>query len=394
MASVAPSSIASKRALILHDALAFFALLAISLALFGVTLFLFRSFEQHRVDLGVRWAERGRLALAHGRPDEAVGALRTALAYTPDERADQLLLAQALAIAGHTDEATNYFLNLWEAHPGDGFINLQLARLSRQKGEDREATDYYRASIFGSWEGDGTVRRREVRLELIDFLIAQHLNAEARNELFTVSGNAPNNVDLNLTVASKLAAAGYLPDALTFYKKALAVDPRNRVALESAGRAAYTLGFYAEAEKFFQRLLDEKSATPVDPSIAQLAADARRIQLLTLTANQPPGERALHLATAEKIAEARLHTCITQTTASGNAGVLADVLARWTALQAGPKTPRKPLLQNPSDQDTWTQLIFQTEQITAQACGQPTGDDALLLQLANASQKGQGSNGQ
>ena len=131
----------TRRGLILHDALAFLALLATSVALFGVTLFLFRSFEQHRADLAVRWAERGRIALQQGKPDAAVTALRTALSYAPDERANQLLLAQALAKAGHTEEATNYFLNLWDARPGDGFINLQLARLARQKGDYREATD-------------------------------------------------------------------------------------------------------------------------------------------------------------------------------------------------------------------------------------------------------------
>jgi len=390
MAVVTPPLVASKRGLILHDALAFLALLAISLALFGVTLFLFRSFEQHRVDLGARWATRGKLALERGHPDEAVGALRIALSYTPDgpdAHTDQLLLAQALARAGHTEEASNYFLNLWESHPGDGFINLQLARLSRQKHEDSEAIDFYHASVFGSWEGDGLLRRREVRLELVDFLIAQHRNAEARNELFTVAGNAPNNVEIDLTVASRLAAAGYLPDALSFFQKAVTAAPHNRTALEDAGRAAYALGSYAESEKLLQRALAERSP---DPSTADLAASARRIQSLTLTANQPPRERTQHLALAEKLAFTRLQSCLAQSALTSNAAPLAAVLARWTALQSVPKNKR----QSPIDQDTWTNLIFQTEQATAQVCGQPTGDDALLLQLANASQKGQGSNEQ
>jgi tetratricopeptide (TPR) repeat protein len=387
----------TRRGLILHDALAFLALLATSVALFGVTLFLFRSFEQHRADLAVRWADRGRIALQQSKPDAAVTALRTSLSYAPDERANQLLLAQALAQSGHTEEATNYFLNLWEARPGDGFINLQLARLARQKGEFREATDYYRASIFGSWEGDGVIRRREVRLELSDFLIQQHLNAEARNELFTVAGNAPNNVDLNLTVASKLEAAGYLPDALTFLQKAIAADPHNRKALELAGQAAYTLGDYPAADHLLHRALDEPpylGETPAQQQqLAPLAGDARRIQELSLAPDQPATIRANHILAASKIAQARLRTCLASPgTAPHNDPPLDDLNARWTSTQSS-KNPRRMLLDDPSAQDAWTQLIYLTERNTAQACGTPTGDDALLLQLANAAGKGYGTNG-
>ena len=388
----------TRRGLILHDALAFLALLATSVALFGVTLFLFRSFEQHRADLAVRWAERGRIALQQGKPDAAVTALRTALSYAPDERANQLLLAQALAKAGHTEEATNYFLNLWDARPGDGFINLQLARLARQKGDYREATDDYRASIFGSWEGDGVVRRREVRLELSDFLIQQHLNAEARNELFTVAGNAPNNPDLNLTVALKLEAAGYLPDAFTFLQKAVAADPHNRAILEQAGQAAYTLGDYPTADHLLHRALDEPpysgETIARQQQFTSLAGDAKRIQELSLALDQPATARAAHILTAAKIAQARLRTCLVSPgTAPHNDPLLDDLNARWTTAQSGTNATRRALLDNADAQNTWTQLIYLTERNTAQVCGVPAGDDALLLQLANTAEKGQGTNG-
>jgi tetratricopeptide (TPR) repeat protein len=200
MTPVLASPAVSKRGLLLHDGLAFVALMATTVTLFGVTLFLFRSFEGHRADLAREWAARGKTALAQRHPEAAVTALRTALSYAPETRADQFLLAQALADSGRTEEATNYFLTLWDATPGDGFINLQLARLARKKGETKEAADYYRASIFGSWEQNGAARRREVRLELIDFLTGQRELAEARNELFTVAGNAPNDAGLNLLV--------------------------------------------------------------------------------------------------------------------------------------------------------------------------------------------------
>ena len=124
-----------RRSLVLRDVLVFLALAAISLVLFGITLGLFRSFEAHRDSLGRSWAAQGQAALAHHDPQAAVPALRAALSYKPDERPYQLLLAEALAGSGHLDEATNYFLNLWTARPGDGFVNLQLARLSRTRDD-------------------------------------------------------------------------------------------------------------------------------------------------------------------------------------------------------------------------------------------------------------------
>ena len=404
MATTAPYKPVSKRWFLIHDTLFFLALLAISIALFGVTLFLFRSFQSHRADLAIRWSDRGRTALQQNRPEEAVGALRTALHYAPDNRDEQLLLAEALAASGHRAEAINYFLSLWDDRPGDGFINLQLARLARQRADNTAAEDYYRASIYGSWEGDAVLRRRQGRLELSDFLIGLHKNAEARNELFTVAGNAPSEVALNETVAEKLALAGYLPDALTFYQKAAAASPRQREPLLLAGRTAYELGEYATAARLLERASDVKpGAGAPESDLAELTANARRIQQLTLTRDQPARERADHILTASQIAQDRLRTCVTHVgLAPADATLISNLTASWTAAAAGassgsrsrPGVNRRTMLENATAQETWTQLIYQTEQQTAQVCGQPAGDDALLLRLANtASRKDQLQNG-
>ncbi len=393
MQQTIPYSATSRRGLIVHDSLAFLALLGTSIALFGVTLFLFKSFQAHRAELAQRWSARGRMELNHNEPEQAVADLRTALSYDSegaDERADQLSLAQALDAAGHTEEATNYFLNLHDATPGDGSINLQLARLSRRKGSDAEADNYYRAAIYGSWEGDAVIRRRQTRLELADFLIEQHRFAEARNELFTVAGNAPPDVQLDLDVAAKLESAGYPQDAFGFYQKASAADPHARVPLELAGTAAYNLGNYAEAERLLNRALVERPAPGHTPEQQQhlesLAEDARRIQQLNLTRDQPAFERAEHILNASKIAQARLQGCLQ----ANPSAILASLDARWTAATAGASADRRALLQNAAAQDTWANLVYTTEQDTAPplnpVCGQPSGDDALLLRLANAAQ--------
>lgn len=389
MATTAPYQPVSKRGFLIHDTLFFLALLAISIALFGVTLFLFRSFQSHRADLAIRWSDRGRTALQQNRPEEAVGALRTALNYAPDNREEELLLAEALAASGHRAEAVNYFVSLWEDRPGDGFINLQLARLARQQGDNTAAEDYYRASIYGSWEGDAVLRRRQGRLELSDFLIGLHKNAEARNELFTVAGNAPLVMGLNETVAEKLALAGYLPDALTFYQKAAAASPRQREPLLLAGRTAYELGEYATAAQLLERASDLKPrAAEQEVDLAEWKANTRRILQLTLTRDQPARERADHILVASKIAQARLRTCVTHVgLAPADANVISNLTANWAAAAAGSKVTQRMMLENATAQDAWTQLVYQTEQKTAQVCGQPAGDDALLLRLANTSNR-------
>ena len=82
-------------------------------------------------------------------------ALRTALSYAPGTTSYEQLLAQALGQAGHTEESYSYFMSLWTATPGDGSINLQLARLEAKRGHRPSATNFYRASINGTGEGDG-----------------------------------------------------------------------------------------------------------------------------------------------------------------------------------------------------------------------------------------------
>ncbi|WP_263366839.1 tetratricopeptide repeat protein [Edaphobacter bradus] len=387
------------RGLILRDSLSFLVLTLSTAALFGVTLFLFRSFQTHREDLAVRWSERGRAAIQQGRPDLAVSALRVALGYKPDEPSYQLLLAEALAESGRIDEATNYFLNLRESRPGDGFINLELARLARKRGNAQEAIDDYRAAIFGDWHGDGLERRRSVRLELADYFAERHDFAAARAELLVAAGNAPDTAELNLLFGDQLLAAGDPHDALVYYEKAVADDPHNAAALEKAGREAYTQGDYAKAHDLLTRALECMPAKPMvwneldvqrkrenRDELAALARNAQRLPELSLSRELPTKDRADHLQRAEMIARARLNECAAKQSSPRNASIstaaaadpLEDLLIRWKAAAGA---SRMALTGNATAQDTMAQLIFDTESVTSQVCGAPTGDDALLLML-------------
>ncbi|ADW70966.1 tetratricopeptide repeat protein [Granulicella tundricola] len=227
--TIAPPATLDKRKLLLRDSITFLTLALIALVLYGVTTLLFHSFESHREDLGKRWSQRGEQAIQQGRPAEAIIDLRAALTYAPDDEPYQLLLAQALANDGRTDEATAYYEAFHEAHPGDGNINLQLARLARKKGTAHEAIDFYRASIFGAWQGDAITRRREVRLELAAYLIDQHELPLARAELLIAAGNTPDTAASDLTLAEMFEQSGDPDNAYTYYRKYGArPEPRRR----------------------------------------------------------------------------------------------------------------------------------------------------------------------
>jgi tetratricopeptide (TPR) repeat protein len=383
----------SKRHLVIHDSLAFLVLLSVTGVLFAITLFLFKSFSLHRAQIARDSGEAGRAALAQGRPRDAVTDLRTALSYAPNERSYELLLAQALGEDGHTEEATNYFLNLWDAQPGDGFINLQLARLARQRNQKADAVNYYRASIFGSWPGDGVVRRRDVRLELANYLIDQKQFSLARTELLIAVSNAPPVPDLTLSLGDSLLRAGDLADALKQYEKAFAESPAYAIAYERAGRLAYKMGDYSHAREWLEKALRESAgalsnAAEPDGDTSTLLKNSERLLALDPAHAATRAERVTRVLDDRAIAHKRLDTCLKQAESANSSapafdalGSLAALSSRWTA--AGPDSTREALMRNDADLDLLRGLIADTEDVTAQVCGAPGGDDALLLLLAH-----------
>src|SRR5215813_4484949 len=223
--ALTPEERQQRQKLILRDTLALLSLFAIAVLLFFITLFLFHSFSVHRQQLAQRWLARGESALHANQPLAAIDALRSALAYAPDNENLEIELAEALAAAGRTQEAVAYFKALLESRPGNGMINLQLARLAAKQGDESAAIDYYQAALDGTWQGDGYIRRREVRLELAHYLTDRNRLDQARNQLLIAAGNAPDDVNIHLQVAGMLESSQDLVNALHLYQKALQHRP-------------------------------------------------------------------------------------------------------------------------------------------------------------------------
>lgn len=368
----------TRRNLLLRDSLSFVSLVALTVVLFGLTLLLFHSFTAHRDALARRWAERGTQNMRDGRPEQAITALRTALTYAPDDRGYELLFAQALGEAGRTDESYAYFMTLWEGQPGSGFINLELARLAAKRGDRTSAIEFYRASIYGTWEGDGVVRRSQVRLELARYLIDARQLDPARMELLIAAGNSPETAEFDRTIADLLSEAQDDADASKYYRKAVAAAPRDFATLASAGRFAYNNGDFAGAQKLLSRAeaVRAERREPVDTELSPMRANAARVRELLPGSDSPSRENAGRVHLAQKIAKKRLDACATPSMGENANAVIQTLTARWL----GPDgTADGAALRDPGVQADVMRLVFDTELATAKICSAATGDDALLL---------------
>jgi len=376
-----PEERLARRRLILRDTVSLLTLFLITAALFVLTWLLHQSFTDHEALLGQRWKARGEAALRAGNAQSAIESLRSALAYVPS-RDTEIDLATALAEAGRTQEAFAYFNTLLEAAPGDGMINLQLARLAAKQGNMSLAILRYQSALDGTWEANGYDRRREVRLEMASYLISRRQFDKARVQLLIAASNAPtDDLAAQTQIAAMLEQAQDLPDALNLYRSVASHRSPPVAALEGAGRVAFNLGMYRAAADYLNREMASPAA-PALPTSARTADrgmldTATRVLLLDPASDLPARARAQRTLSDRDTARARLTACAASKTASP---ALAPLVSRWSQIPQQIRLYQ--LEQNPDLIETILQLVYDTERTTAQVCGPPAGDDAILLRIA------------
>jgi Flp pilus assembly protein TadD len=418
-----------RRRLIFADTLSLVTLFAVTTLLAVLTNYLYQSYASHQVELANRWLVRGEQAMRDGKPQAAIDALSSALAFAPSDRNTEIKLAEALASSGRLQEAAVYFNALLESEQGSGLINLQLARLAARQDNVSQAIEDYQRAIYGNWEGDGYVRRRDVRFELSDYLIAHHLLDRARSELLVAAGNAPeDDISVQLGIARKMEQAQDPSDALHLYRTILHRHPSLREALDGAGRTAFQMGRYLEAKRYLARALqgpgvDQEPKAGLEESRDRLS-EATRLLLLYPSSRLSLNERSVRILADRKLAMARLAQCTqdrSQAPAKDSAAASAPapavasnplqslksrftghptaptpnqaaapppvdplqaLTARWKQLPA--KLKLRELEENSDLAQTQIQLIYDTELLTQQLCGAPAGDDDLLLKIAQA----------
>jgi hypothetical protein len=132
-----------------------------------------------------------------------------------------------------------------------------------------------------------------------------------------------------------------------------------------------------------QAIQQQESTTheTITPTDKKMLEDSARILELAPLKKLPNNERVARILQARALAKKRFDTCSTHlSVVSGTSSPLQNLAANWTSKVA--TTNRAALLNDPTQQDATMQLVFDTETQTSKICGPPTGDDALLLQLA------------
>jgi tetratricopeptide (TPR) repeat protein len=381
------SKLRPRRKIILRDSITFLVLVLSTVALYALTSFLFRSFSARQSQLAKQFAASGQQALSRGDAERAVSDLRISLSYAPDDITNRLLLAESLARSNQLEQARSYFLGLLDAQPADGFLNLQLARLARERKNSAAAIDYYRAAAVGNWSGDSLRERYSVQLELAEYLIQLGHIPSARAELLIAAADAPDDASVYTTLGERFEQAKDPTDALNLYRKAIKANPSNAEAPYRAGRVAYQMGDFSQAAALLavarRESAEAKASEENAHEIDNLLQSAKRIQELTLSSDLAPQERIEHLLRALPIAKQRFDSCVAHLNGGPLPTDMQALQSGWT--EADTATLRRSSLQDPSEQDSLTKLIFDTEEITSRFCGAPSGDDALLLQVANSS---------
>ena len=375
-----------KRKLIVRDVISLLSLFAITAVLAVLTYFLFNSFFRRRQELTQSWLASGGKAIASGHPEQAVEAFRSALEYGPGQRETEIKLAMALAAAGRTDEAISYFNSLLESEPGNGVINLELARLFAKQGDESKAIDFYQRALDGRWQGDGYERRRSVRLELARYLLDRKDYPRARTQLLIAAGNAPDDPKIKMQIAGMMEEAQDAANAVEIYRSIAQQKPGPIEALEGAGRLAFSLGRFELSREYLERAVNhpdfQSQPETIRTASREMLADTEHLLALFPTPDLSVEERAERILYMVKVAQARLDDCSLNKVTP--VPFLAELESQWQRIPSR-LTPIV-LARDPQLEQTIMSLVFDTEKQTAQFCGVPGGDDALLLKIAQSPQ--------
>ena len=218
----------------------------------------------------VAWYDAGERQLARGQTETAIQSLRRAAVINRDNQSYRLALAAALATDHQDDPARQVLLGVRDSTPEDPDVNLQLARLEARRDDVTAAVQYYQNALHGSWGFDRSDARRQVRVELICYLLGHEQRGRALSELLVLEGNLPDDARLQTEVGQLFLEAGEPRRGLERFRQALRSDPKNEAALTGAGEAAFDAGDYPSAQRFLRAVTSPSGRVSELRAIADL----------------------------------------------------------------------------------------------------------------------------
>ena len=350
-----------------------------ALSVGAVAVFIFtRHMAAHEKQLNARiaavWFERGVQYLEAGETDKAIQSFRSATANGENDSKYTLALANALAAENHTQEAQSLLLRLRDADPENPGVNLSLARLGAQQGNIQEAVRYYENALYGHWPDDRFDQRRQVRLELVRFLLAHQRQYLATSELFVLQNRVPDSPASHIELAKLFVEANDLPHALQEYVAVIRLDGGNVEALTAAGQLAFQVGSYQQAEEYLRAALE---ANPDSQDTRQLLTLTRLVLSADpLLPRLAQWERQKRLETGLDLSRRRIEDCLSQTADSKAIDELQSLKAEANIAK------ERFTVTSPTDTDTvraGVDLIFRMEQAASGTCGKPSEADTAWL---------------
>jgi tetratricopeptide (TPR) repeat protein len=366
-------------------------LVLVSIALlaifFAVVAFITKRYHSEQRDLGRQWYERGEVALKANNPRKAADAFHTALVYAKETSAFpayQMSLAEALVEADRLGEAQVQLQALWEQEPGNGKVNLEMARLFAKSHNISEAIRYYHSAVFGAWESNPETHRRNVRIELCGFLLKENERNAAESELIALQAELPPNANLHIEVGNMFMQVSDYRRALEEFQQALKLNPKSAGAWAAAGNAAYQLDDYLQARRSLEKAVD---LNPKDLEAAQ------KLEISKLVLELDPFQRRLSQEERNKRTVAAFNQAFTHLKQCAQSRGVNLVSQPTTVPFAGaysaakkmqPKANRQNLRRDPDLINSLMDLVMQMEETAQQACGTPPAPDQALLMISQS----------
>jgi tetratricopeptide (TPR) repeat protein len=322
------------------------------------------------------WYDRGQRLMSAGRIDEGISSFRRASVRNRYEPKYTLALAKALERKDDTDTARKVLLALREATPEDIEINLALARLAARRQDVTEALRFYRNAVYAPWPAASEGDRRQVRFELIDFLVQHHQPDRALSELLAIAADIPDDPATHVRVGQLFARAGDAAHALDQYQRALRQAPGDQTALAGAGMSAFALGNYPEARRFL------RPAGAAGPEVAR-TRDLVDLVLSTdpLASRIGSAERRRRLAAALDYVEQRLHGCPQDAPPDTERSPTTPLELETASLREELKPPA---VLDHDEIEAGVDLLGRIEQHLAKTCPPQTSRDQALALIARA----------
>ena len=217
---------------------------------------------------------------------------------------------------------------------------------------------------------DQAERRRQVRVELIEFLLKHDDRSRALSELLLLSGGLPDDPAAHVATARMYLDAGDPQRAFAHFSAALKRAPDNGAALAGGVRASFALGDYTTARRLFLRIRDH------DPELDRIGAISERV----LTAD--PLARGIGAAERwRRLREAADHTYSALAACAAAAPALAaGDAAALDQLRVPPPSSSRPRARPSRDDDEAAfDLVYRVELAVENACGAASPDDRALL---------------